>query len=77
MLKQIHFFRILNAGLVRICERDAASHKAKSESAPECELLQWQWITDGLCEKTDNLDGAFKLGNMHFLIKNTFKHTKS
>lgn len=60
---------ILNAGLVKICEREAASNKAKSQSAPECELLLWQLITDGLCEQTDNVDSDCQRGNVHVLIK--------
>lgn len=51
---------ILHAGLDKICECETASHKARSESAPVCELLQWQWITDGLCEQTDGAEENFK-----------------
>lgn len=77
MLKQMDFFfMILNTGLVKSCECEAASLCAKSESARVCKPLQWQWITDGLCEQADGVEEDFKHGETGtFLI--TSKQNKS
>ena len=60
MQKQMLHFMILNAGLVRIWQCGAAeAYRARSESAPVCEPLQWQWITDGLWEEAEGVEQDF------------------